>query len=206
VTFNPRDTYGPPTFTDPLDGRALVNWADQKGNLPDTKDISIEIRSGKFYVTGKRPGFSTWWFSWPELDDFYIEMVADSKECAGKDAYGLIFRGPPHQAGISYVYVVALSCDGAYWIYRLDGVDPWRAETLVNWKPSDLINDSSDQVNMLGVQMIGDKLTVYINGRSAAEVEDDEFSEGRYGFFVQADQTTFYTYQPLELYYWDLSK
>lgn len=207
VVFNPRDQYGPPTFTDSLNRSSLPNWADQEiGSLPDTKEIQITIKDNKFYVTGKQPGFSTWWFSWPELKDFYIEFVANSKECSGKDAYGLIFRGPPHQAGVSYGYVVALSCDGAYWVYRLDGVDPWRDKVLVDWKPSALINDGANQVNMLAVQMIGDTLTVFINGKSVAQVKDAEYSTGRYGFFVQANDTYYYTYQPLELYYWNLTK
>ena len=132
--------------------------------------------------------------------------MVDSKDCSGKDAYGLIFRGPPHMAGLSYGYVVALSCNGSYWIYRLDGVDPWRDKVLVDWRSSDLINTGANQVNMLGVQMIGDTLTVFINGKSVAEVIDDEYSQGRYGFFVYASDTFYYTYQPLELYYWDLKK
>ncbi len=207
VAFDPRIELGKPTIDDPLETGSKNFWVrPEDGVLPNTTSFQIEIKDNKFYVTGKQMGFSTWWFSWPSLKDFYIELEANSKTCEGKDSYGLILRGPEHDAGLSYGYVVALSCDGNYWVFRLDGVDPWRATTLVDWKASNLIRTGNNQLNVLGVRMEGDKITVFINGQSVAEVQDDEYSGGRYGLFVRPDSSLSYTFQGLNLASWDLAK
>ena len=205
--FDPRATYGKPTFEDPLDRSSFTNWALPETNLlPNTTSFQIEIMDNRFYVTGKQMGYSTWWFSWPSLKDFYIEFEANSRTCAGKDAYGLILRGPEHLAGKSYGYVVAMSCDGSYWVFRLDGVEPWQATLLQDWTPNSQIKTGSDQHNVLGVRMDGNLLTVYINGKSVAEFKDATYSAGRYGLFVRPDSSLRYTFEGFNLAYWDLAK
>lgn len=204
-TFDPVATYGNPTFDDPMTGGNINDWTNPvTGLLPNTKYIRIAETDARFYVTGKLTGFSTWYFTWHELTDFYLQSTYDSGSCSGKDAYGLIVRGPEHLAGVSYGYVVAFSCDGQFWVYRLDGANPFTAEDLVSWTHSDYILAGSNQKNVLGIQAIGDKLTIYANGHQIAQVTDSHYEFGRYGVFVSPDVTTNYTYRVIQMSYWDL--
>ena len=202
--FNPLATYGEPDFEDPMTGSAISDWEDKDGNLPDTQYIRLTLDDHRFYVTGKLPGFSTWYFTWRELSDFYLQATMDSGNCSGQDAYGLIVRGPEHLAGVSYGYVVAFTCDGKLWVYRLDGADPFTATDLVSLTPSQYIKAGANQQNLIGIQASGDQLTIYANGYQIAQVTDTRYDFGRFGVFVSPQWTSFYTYRVVNLSYWDL--
>ena len=204
--FDPYAVYGNPSMEDPMNGGNLLDWTDSEGELPDTDYIRMTLDGARMYVTGHLVGFSTWWFSWRDLSDAYIEATFDSGNCSGQDAYGLIIRGPEHMAGVSYGYVVAFSCDGQYWVFRLDGADPFTAVDLVSWTPSEYIHAGSNQRNTLGIEAIGDTLTIYANGQQIAEVTDAHYDFGRYGLFVSPALTADYTYRIIRLAYWDLSE
>lgn len=204
ITFDADSALGTPTYRNPMEIANPAEWAPpETDRLPDNRDIRLQFRDGELYVRGKRPGFSTWWFSYHTLDDAYIEMTFDSEDCSGEDAYGLIFHGPPHRAGQSYGYIVAFTCSGRLWIYRLDGVDPWDAEILVNEDRSSAINTGSDEQNVIGVRTEGDQFTVFANNIQVAEVEDDHYEDGRVGVFVRAASDD-YTYRVRNFAYWIL--
>jgi hypothetical protein len=205
-TFDPVATYGNPTFDDPMTGENINDWVNPKsGLLPNTSYIKITETDAKFYVTGKLKGFSTWYFQWRSLTDFYIQSTFDSGACSGRDAYGLIIRGPEHQAGVSYGYVVEFSCDGQYHVFRLDGANPYTTKDLVSWTKSDYILAGTNKQNVMGIQAIGDTLTIFANGHQVAQVTDSKFDFGRYGVFVSPDVTASYTYRVVRLSYWDLT-
>jgi hypothetical protein len=204
-TFDPTDTYGLPTFKDPMNSGSYGNWKSD-GRLPNTELIQISLEGNNMYVTGKKPGFSTWYFSWPTLTDFYIQMEVKTEECSGKDEYGLIVRGPAHGAGVSYGYIMAFSCDGYYRLTRLDSADPYSAIDLVPATKSTYIETGADQKNVVAIRAVGKTLTIFANGYQLAEVNDATFSKGRYGVFVQAVDTYNYTYHPVQIVYWDLAE
>lgn len=203
--FDPTETYGTPTFLDPMNTANSGNWKSG-GSFPNTEFIQISLENDNLYVTGKKPGFSTWFFSWPTLTDFFMQMEVKTGECSGRDEYGLIVRGPAHKAGVSYGYIIAFNCDGHYRVTRLNSVDPYNATDLVSLKESDYIQTGSDQKNVIGIRAKGQKLTVYANGYQIAEIKDASFSQGRYGVFVQAVETINYTYRPVQIAWWDLSE
>jgi len=204
-TFDPVATYGTATFDDPMNGGNINDWTNPvTGLLPNTNYIKIIETDAKFYVTGKLTGFSTWYFTWHELTDFYLQSKFDSGSCSGKDAYGLIVRGPEHLAGVSYGYVVAFSCDGQYYIFRLDGANPFTTKDLVTWSKSDYILAGADKQNVLGIKAIGNTLTIYANGHQIAQVTDSKYGFGRYGVFVSPEVTANYTYRVVQMSYWDL--
>jgi hypothetical protein len=136
---------------------------------------------------------------WPSIKNFYIELSVDPGTCSGKDSYGLIIRGPEHEAGVSYGYVVAFACDGSYQVYRLDRVDPYMAVDLVNWTKSNSILAGSNQKNKLGIKAEGDKLTIYANGYQLIQVTDSKYTTGRYGVYIRPDVTWYYTYRPIQI-------
>lgn len=204
-TFDPTEAYGLPTFMDPMNSGSYGNWKSG-GRLPNTELIQISLDGDNMYVTGKKPGFSTWFFSWPTLTDFFIQMEVKTEECSGKDEYGLIVRGPAHGAGVSYGYILAFSCDGYYRLSRLDSADPYSATDLVPATKSTYIQTGADQKNVVAIRAVAQKLTIFANGYQLAEVSDAAFSQGRYGVFVQAVETINYTYRPVQIVYWDLSE
>jgi hypothetical protein len=205
-TFDPQATYGNPTFEDDMTGGNINDWTNPvTGLLPNTNYIKIVESDAKFYVTGKMPGFSTWYFTWRELTDFYLQSTFNSGSCTGKDAYGLIIRGPEHLAGVSYGYVVAFSCDGSVWVYRLDSANPYTAVDLLSWTPSEYILAGANKENVLGIKAIGNTLTVYANGHQIAEIFDSKYDFGRYGLFVSPELTANYTYRVAHMAYWDLT-
>ena len=188
-------------------GGSLLEWAtSETGKLPDNTHIKLNFKDGKLYVTGKQVDFSTWWFTWHSLKDFYLEMSFDTQQCLGSDAYGMIFRGPEHLAGESYGYVVAFSCDGYFWIFRLDGADPWDATDLISWTKSDAIKAGSKAENLMAVRAEGKTLTFFANGRQLAQVTDDEYSQGRFGVFVRSSEEGDYTYRVKKVAYWVLGE
>jgi hypothetical protein len=206
-TFDPVATYGKATFEDPMTGGNINDWTNPVTNLlPNTNYIKIVETDAKFFVTGKLTGFSTWYFTWHSLTDFYLQSTFDSGSCAGKDAYGLIVRGPEHLAGVSYGYVVAFSCDGQYYIFRLDGANPYTTKDLVSWSKSDYILAGAGKQNVMGIKAIGNNLTIYANGHQIAQVTDSKYGFGRYGVFVCPDVTANYTYRVVQMSYWDLKQ
>lgn len=207
VAFDPYTTYGNPTYRNDMTVANFTEWAPpETGKLPNNETISLVFKDGKLYVTGKQRDFSTWWFTYHTLKDFYLEMTFDTETCAGNDAYGMIIRGPEHLAGVSYGYVIAFTCDGKVWVFRLDGVDPWRAVDLVDEYPSSYVKAGSNQQNTIGVRAEGNQLSIVANGYLIETIRDKEYSSGRFGVFVRAADTEDYTYRLTKFAYWVLGE
>jgi hypothetical protein len=203
VAFDPYLSLGEPKYENDMEIANRAEWAPPETRaLPDNRYIRLAFRGGELTVTGYRPQFSTWWFSYHSLDDAFIEMTFETQACSGEDAYGIIFRGPPHQAGESYGYAVAFTCEGQVWLVRIDGVDPWDAETLVDEEDVKAVNTGRNEENVIGVRAEGDKITIYANGVQVAQVEDDVYEAGRVGVFVRAGSGGEYTYRVTNFAYW----
>lgn len=204
-TFDPIVTYGKPTFDDSMNGDNIEDWENPvTGLLPDTNLVKIVETNAKFYLTGKVEAFSTWYFTWRELSDFYLQATFNSGSCSGKDAYGLIIRGPEHLAGTAFGYVVAFSCDGSLWVFRVDSINPYKAVDLVSWTSSPYILTGTNKENVMGIKAVGSTLTIFANGHQIAQVTDSKYKSGRYGLFVSPELTANYTYQVVHMSYWDL--
>lgn len=207
ITFDPYTALGKPKYQNKMEFPNLWEWkSPEEEELPNNNRIRLRFEDGELHVTGKRPGFSTWWFSGHTLGDAFIEMTFDTLDCSGEDAYGIIFRGPKHNAGESFGYVVSFTCSGKLWVYRLDSRDPFEAETLIDEEEFDAINSGADEENVIGIQAEGDKFTIFANGTQVAEVEDDTYDKGRVGVFVRAGQYNAYTYKVTNFAYWILGE
>jgi hypothetical protein len=185
-----------------MDQSSFDNWAGADGLLPDTQFIRLELRDGELTVTGKQFGFETWWFSWPFITDFYLEMKVNSGSCTGKDAYGVILRGPDKGATNAYGYMLGFSCDGYYRLSRLDSSNPFQSTELIPWTKSAAIPSGADQDVFLGIEAIGDEFTIYANRYEIAKFTDARHLSGRYGIYAFAGGTVGYTYRVDELAYW----
>lgn len=202
--FDPAAEYGQtPTLYDSLDDDR--NWVDSSGQLPDTDFIRLAMGGGQLHVTGKQAGIDTWWYTWPAPSDFFIQMAVETDTCSGKQAYGLILRGPQTvTSGSARGYIYTFSCDGYYRLDRLDKTSPYTSIELIGWTQSDHINAGSDEQNLMGVRMIGDVITLYANGFEVDEIEDGHFGSGKFGLFVNAGPTANFTFSVSEFSYWDL--
>jgi hypothetical protein len=204
--FDPYLSLGDPNMEDPMNGGNIGDWTTPDGVLPDDDYIRMQVDGAKFYVTGKSAGWTTWYFAWRSMADFYLETTFNSGNCSDGDSYGLIIRGPQHMAGISYGYVVAFTCDGQYTVFRLDGANPYSTVDLVSLTTSENVYAGANQQNIMGIRAEGDTLTIYANGYQIAQVTDGRYDEGRYGLFVSPVLTTDYTYRVVHMAYWLLDE
>jgi len=201
LPFDPLGEYGSPDLLDSFSDNRY--WADVGGNLPDTDFIQLALGSGQLHVTGKPPQFDTWWFTSTSANDYFIEMQINTDDCSGKQAYGLILRGPESNTS-ARGYILTFSCDGAYRLVRLDSLNPYTAAELIPWTIAPAINAGSNQSNVLAVSLIGDVISVYANQNLLEIFEDDTFSSGRFGLFVNAGPPGDFTYRIEELAFWNL--
>lgn len=193
---DPRVKLGSPAWTDTM---------DSSGNWPtgDSDYTRIEFSGGSMLFTPLKT-IAGWRLTWPKLDNQYIEMSVRSGKCSGNDSYGIIFRVPelndPDQG-----YLLGMSCEGKYSLRLWDGRDGAKGKmtTLIPWTASDQILAGADQLNRLGVMMIGNRLLVYINGKLVREANDSTFKEGYFGVFAaQGDAKTEFTIRVEEISYW----
>lgn len=207
ITFDPYTDLGDPKYQNEMRFPNYGEWAQaETKELPDDDNVRLRFKDGELYVTGKRLDFSTWWFSYHNLSDAYVEMTFNTENCSGGDAYGMITRGPKHLAGVSYGYVVAFTCDGNLWAFRLDDADPWDVEELIPEEEQSVINAGADEENVLGIRQEGDVITIFANGVQVGEFEDDHFEKGRVGVFVRAARPGAYTYRVTNFAYWLLEE
>jgi len=199
VAFSPDAAYGPPQINELF--LSEDSWVGPGGSLPDNENIRIEVVDQEMRVTGKLITWDTWYFSWPTLDEFYIEMLVDSGQCTGKDSYGLIFRGSASGTP-SRGYVVTFSCDGSFRVLRIDNGDPYIFTELISWTSSQFIHTGPNQLNTLSVQGEGENFIIFANGQQIATFIDDWHSTGRYGVFVNSGDTAAYTYRTQQIRVW----
>ena len=199
--FDPSAQYGAPTLFDSMDSDR--NWAGSSG-LPDDDNIRLALGGGNLHVTGKKAEWDTWWYTSTVAGDLYIQIEVNSGSCSGKQAYGLILRGPASVGAEARGYIFTFSCDGSYRLDRLDDTAPFTKTELIGWTKSDHINAGDNETNMLGIRMVGEDITLYANGFELEDLDDGTFASGRFGLFVNASSPGNYTFDVDELSYWDL--
>jgi len=165
----------------------------------DNDQASSEVRDGKLVLTAKKSNsFDSWTMSYPEMSDFYLEVlftIGDS--CEGKDRYGIFFRAPDNTQG--YLYNVA--CDGSYQLRLWDGE---QFTELINWTVDSHIAKGADVDQRLGVWAEGDQMALYVNGFQVGEAIDTTYSQGTFGVNIAGAQTAGFTVDVVEAKVWDL--
>ncbi len=141
-------------------------------------------------------GRDSWMLTWPEPENYYLEVVAIPETCEGLDRYGIIFRT---DADVGYLY--GFSCDGQYSLRRWNG-DTFKM--LVEWTSSPYILPGADQMNSMGLMVDDDEFSLYANGYLLEEVSDDSYPDGGIGLFVASDETDEFKVQVSEVTYWEL--
>jgi len=184
---------GLPDWRDPLDDGNF--WF-----MLSTENTEFEIDDGKLKMTSLQPGAGEEWGLSDKgpLTDFYLEATFITGEtCSGLDRYGVLVRAPDPNSG----YVFGFSCDGRYRIYKWDGEN---FSALQNWTSSGFILTGPEQTNRLGIWLEGSTIMLYANGRLLAELEDNEYDEGRFGLFIGSTNTENFEVFVDEVAYWTL--
>ncbi|HRN50723.1 MAG TPA: hypothetical protein PLC52_06905 [Anaerolineales bacterium] len=203
LPFDARAEYGnTPTLYDSMDDDRY--WADSSG-LPNDNLMRLALGGGHLHMTGKQPGFDTWWFTAPTPNDLFLQMTVKTDNCSGKQAYGFIVRGPQSSGGAgAHGYIFAFACDGTYRLDRLESTSPYVKTELIGWTERDHIRRGSQETNIIGIRLVGDVITLYANEFEIDEIEDGHFSGGRFGLYVNGGTPGDYTYRIDDLWYWRL--
>ena len=188
---DPKTTLGDPTWRDPL--ASGVNWP-----LGEDDFTEARMEDGRLAMTGLT-STDGWRLTWPEIQDFYLEMTVETGTCEGSDHYGVMARVPDRTAA-DRGYLFGVTCDGRY------SLRTWDGETMTDLVPrtaDSAILAGSETVNRIGLWAVGEQLILYANGVRLTEIQDDTFTdEGSFGIFVGARLTENFTIYLDEIAYW----
>jgi hypothetical protein len=109
-----------------------------------------------------------------------VRLEVDAYKVGGErdNRFGLICRA----AGPDSFYAFIVSSDGYYGIGKIKGQE-YHLIGMDALQPSDAIHLGS-ALNSLRADCIGDRLTLYVNGKKLAEVTDSEFAFGDVGLIA----------------------
>jgi hypothetical protein len=197
---DPLNKLGSPSGSDPMDSN--TKWAWPTGASDFT---TVEFKDGFLLMTNISKEAAGWVLPLvSQQTDTYIELTANSGTCSGKDSYGIIFRVPvlkePDQG-----YLYQVTCDGYYRLWKWDGKagEKGLAVSLLNWKQSSEIHIGANQTNRLGVMVVDDAITLYMNGVKLGSVTDTSFAAGFFGAFVRSGSSTDYTAKFDGMKFWE---
>jgi len=189
---DPKARLGNPTYRDAMDTDR--NWPT------DTDTFSSLGAKDGYIVMTAMSDIDGWRMTWPEVQDYYLEMTVKTGTCSGSDHFGVIFRVPDKKVA-DRGYLFGLTCDGRYSLREWDGKT---MTNLVRWTSSPAILSGSNQVNRLGVMAIGKRIILYANGTLLGEVQDDTYTaKGGLGIFIGSDETDNLVINIDELAYWE---
>jgi hypothetical protein len=191
---DPKAGLGEPAFYDSFDSG--TSWP-----LYTDDHVSFLVKESNLVMVAFKPDrYTGWMLTWPVISEFYLEMTAKPRQCSGLDQYGMMFRATKTDKGyIGYLYGV--SCDGKYSLRTWNGS---KFTTLVDWTSSEHILAGANQINRIGVQAEGDRISMYANGKLLKEFNDDTHQGGKFGVTVGSANTTEFKTWVDEIAYWDI--
>jgi hypothetical protein len=193
---DPRAKLGAPAWVDKMDNATY--WPTGATEFTD-----IYFQNGHMALVGLTPQYGWRLASTASLTNFYLEMSASTQTCAGADSYGLMFRVPDASAA-DQGYFFGITCDGKYtlrrWNGKIEGLG--KMTYLITDKASSIINVGSNQANRLGVKVVANHITLYINGKYVSDQLDNIYKAGNFGVFVKATNTQNLTILVDEMSYW----
>jgi len=198
---DPRSQLGPPSGKDDMTDGLAWGWG-----LEYNQFTAVDFTETGMILTGMTKS-AGWRLPVTETTrNMLIEAEVNSGNCRAKDSYGIIFRVPVFQEA-DRGYLLSFSCDGAYKLWKWDGKAALgrKAEVLIDWTSSPLINAGKYQNNRIGIWTVEDKFLIYANGTLINEflaAEDDAYPEGSFGIFIAPNVTVPYTIEFLEMNYW----
>jgi hypothetical protein len=192
-TTDPLFALGEPTWSDTFDGsNTWYAYEDEQ--------IRLQAKDGQLVMTAFKADYQVGWALAPEAasEKYYLEMTVAVGACRGRDRYG-VFLSPTTDAEKGYLF--DFSCDGNYSLWIWDGET---ATNLVYWTASPSIKAGANQVNRLGVKIVGNRIYMYANGILLGDVVSEQYEKKYYGVFIGAAETPDFTVKVDNLSYWAL--
>ena len=164
-----------------IEGMTLAyedDFSDPSSGWDDAFDRYTTKQYGnqKYYVDISTSNLVAWGLANRNIADFRLEVDAAQEAGPNNNGYGVLFRFKDRDNFYRY----DISGDGFFLLSKFDHGE-W--VTLVPWTASSAIN-VGQAANRLAVEAIGSQIRVYANGDLLAEVEDDAFTDGNFGFFA----------------------
>ncbi len=200
VPGDPRSRLGSPSSTDAMNDSTSWIWPTGASDFS-----SISFSGGFLNLTGLTEKLG-WRLANPEgteLGNVYLEATFKTSGCSGSDQYGLMVRVPVLKDA-DRGYLFGFTCDGKYSLRKWDGLEGANGKMtrLKEWTASDAIQKGSNQVNRMGLMMVGSKLVMYANGQLLGEVTDGSWTSGYIGVYVGSGPTEKFLVQVDEMAYW----
>lgn len=175
IEGDPAEYFGEPDFFDRLETGS--NWTTF-----DNVCFTSEIEGGQYIMTGKL-NINCWEVTWPEIEDFYMEVTVETTDtCPEGAGFGLFFKAPNSLEG----YLFNLLCNGRYTFGTWDANTKTGTQIIPLAESPDSL-PGPNQRNRIGVLVNGNTFAFYINGEFQQEAEDDTYPDaGRFGHTVRA--------------------
>ncbi|NPV84941.1 MAG: hypothetical protein HPY45_02880 [Anaerolineae bacterium] len=194
---DPKKTLGAPTKLLSMDSGAAFGIS---GTYQDDAGNSISVANGVMTLYNPNyNGFLTWRLTSKTSNNYYIEAVFQTKNCAASDQYGLVTRAPDYTSG--YGYYFGFTCDGSYTFIRRDENGVF---TIIAAIPSSHIKSGADQVNRMGILAKGNLFKLFANDKLLQETSDSIITAGgHYGPYI-VGRSGSHTVNLDEISYWSL--
>jgi pSer/pThr/pTyr-binding forkhead associated (FHA) protein len=163
------------------DGFTLVyedDFSDPSSGWDDAFDryTTKQYGNNKYYIDITTSNLVAWGLANRSVSDFRLEVDAAQEMGPNNNGYGILFRFQDRDN----FYRFDISGDGFFLLSKFHAGE-W--VTLVPWTASSAIN-VGQTANRIIVEAVGSQIRVYANDGLLAELEDDTFAEGNFGFFA----------------------
>jgi pSer/pThr/pTyr-binding forkhead associated (FHA) protein len=165
-----------------VDGDLILVYEDDFSNPSSGWDDAFDryttkqYGNNKYYIEVTTSNLVAWGLANRSVSDFRLDVDAAQETGPNNNGYGILFR---FQDRDNY-YRFDISGDGFFLLSKFHAGE-W--VTLVPWTASSAVN-VGQSANRLTVEALGSQIRVYANDTLLAEVEDNTFSQGNFGFFA----------------------
>ena len=206
-TPEPTATTAPTATQAPLAGDPVAQLGEPDfledfsaaGEWPYEDDwFLITVSGGQLHAYSKgTPYWSSWYTTYPEVQDAYFETTITRPNCNGEDRFGLVIRWDESQE----FYYMGVTCDGT-WGFSFYTKDN-QIINILDYETSDAFKPASEP-NRIGIMAKGNQFDFYINGVKVGSATDDRLPDaGTFGFLSMSAGTVNLKTSVDVLEYWE---
>ncbi len=196
-TATPVPTEGDPTAQ--LGEPDFLEDFSAAGGWPYEDDwFLITVSGGQLHAFSKgTPYWSSWYTTYPEVDDAYFETTITRPNCSGQDRFGLVIRWDEAQE----FYFMGVTCDGTWGFSFYDRNN--QITNIVDYQTSNALKPANE-ANRIGILAKGDQFDFYINGTKVGSTTDSRLPDpGTFGFISMSAGTVNFKTSVDKLEYWE---
>lgn len=206
-TPEPTATTAPTATQAPLAGDPVAQLGEPDfledfsaaGEWPYEDDwFLITVSGGQLHAYSKgTPYWSSWYTTYPEVQDAYFETTITRPNCNGEDRFGLVIRWDESQE----FYYMGVTCNDT-WGFSFYTEDN-QIINILDYETSDAFKPASEP-NRIGIMAKGNQFDFYINGVKVGSATDDRLPDaGTFGFLSMSAGTVNLKTSVDVLEYWE---